>query len=538
MTAAALADRPDAAALGPVAALCDALVRFSLGADRAPLLAGDRTGRLAAMLDAAAPLRAPGAGVHDSARAAVDCYRAIVLCGVETRAPLAGDAAAPEGPAAGAAVPSPPAGHDPDAPPLDEELLGAFAVDFRGELVPVRLQALAGQGVPGVRPGDDLAAVAGQPDGDEAAAESTTPPPRAPARRPPGLPDAEPGVRSFLYDEWDYHHQAYLKGWCRLYEQRLEGDDRDFFREVHRRHAVLSHQVRRRFGAVRPESQRRVHGVTDGDELDLDAAIGALIDRRSGHAGGDRVYLRRDRAQREVAAAFLVDMSASTDIAVPDPDAPAGAAPPAADDDPYLHSGPWPGVEIPPVARKRRVIDVAKESLALMCDALATLGDAYAIYGFSGEGRARVEFHVAKDFGDRLSSRTWTALAAIEPRRSTRMGPAIRHASARLRRQPARTRLLVVVSDGYPQDRDYGPDPDDEEYGIQDTARALKEAEREGVQTFCITIDPAGHDYLRRMCSEHRYLVIDDVADLPAELAKVYRALAVARRGISRAAAA
>ena len=87
--------------------------------------------------------------------------------------------------------------------------------------------------------------------------------------------------------------------------------------------------------------------------------------------------------------------------------------------------------------------------------------------------------------------------------------------------------MLIIISDGYPEDHDYGPHRNDDEYGIQDTAQALREAERQGVETFCVTIDPAGHDYLRRMCAPDRYLVIDDVSDLPAELSKVYRALTV-----------
>ena len=105
------------------------------------------------------------------------------------------------------------------------------------------------------------------------------------------------------------------------------------------------------------------------------------------------------------------------------------------------------------------------------------------------------------------------------------MGPAIRHATAKLVRQAVRTKLLIVVSDGYPQDQDYGPSGRDKDYGLQDTARALQEAERLGLSTFCITIDPAGHDYLRRMCAENRYLVIDEIGALPNELVKVYRSL-------------
>jgi nitric oxide reductase NorD protein len=282
-----------------------------------------------------------------------------------------------------------------------------------------------------------------------------------------------------------------------------------------------------------------------------------VIDRRTGQATDEHLYVRRDRALREVAAAFLVDMSASTDFPVPDPVAapivatiatpvtgpvagPTNGTRPAAssgatsgvssavpppETGPYLYGGYDDLLLTTPAAPKRRVIDVAKESLVLMCDALQTLGDSYAVYGFSGEGRDNVEFHVAKDFDDRLSAQTWGALAAMQPRRSTRMGPAIRHAAVKLARQPMRLKVLIIISDGYPQDSDYGPNRSDDEYGIQDTARALQEAERAGISTFCITIDPAGHDYLRRMCSENRYLVIDDVRSLPDELTKVYRAL-------------
>jgi len=222
-----------------------------------------------------------------------------------------------------------------------------------------------------------------------------------------------------------------------------------------------------------------------------------------------------------------IDMSASTDFPLPGPAAiakPAGAATQTAPSGLYLHGG-HDDMPDPVSAPKRRVIDVSKDALALMCDALQALGDSYAIYGFSGYGRDNVEFHVAKDFADKLSAKTWGALAAMQPRRSTRMGAAIRHALGKLARETAGIKVLIIVSDGYPEDHDYGTDRTDREYGIQDTARALWEAERAGVTDFCVTIDPAGHDYLRRMCKETRYLVIDDVISLPHELAKIYRTL-------------
>jgi nitric oxide reductase NorD protein len=219
-------------------------------------------------------------------------------------------------------------------------------------------------------------------------------------------------------------------------------------------------------------------------------------------------------------------MSASTDFALTSSPAVAKPAVAAAQTAPgglYLYGGH--DVPDPVCAPKRRVIDVSKDALALMCDALQALGDSYAIYGFSGYGRDNVEFHVAKDFADKLSLRTWGALAAMQPRRSTRMGAAIRHALSKLARETAAIKVLIIVSDGYPEDHDYGTDRTDREYGIQDTARALWEAERAGVTDFCVTIDPAGHDYLRRMCKEMRYLVIDDVTALPHELTKIYRTL-------------
>ncbi len=336
---------------------------------------------------------------------------------------------------------------------------------------------------------------------------------------------ADDGGRVFLYDEWDHHHARHLPAWCRLVERRLVGDDFTFIGDVRRRHATLAARLRRQFAFVRPEGWVRVHRADDGDELDLDAVIEAVVDRRAGRVTDDRLHVRRDRAARDVATALLVDLSASTSSPIP-PD-PADLPPPAtAEESEEIHyrftAAPDMYDSGPPAEPERRVIDIAKDALALMCDALEQLGDRHAVYGFSGQGRDDVEFVVAKDFQDRTSATTWAALAAMQPRRYTRMGPAIRHAAMKLSAQQVRTKLLIVVSDGYPQDIDYGPNRADKEYGLQDTARALQDAAAAGIASYCVTIDPAGHDYLRRMCADQHYLVIDDVAALPRELAKLY----------------
>jgi len=364
-----------------------------------------------------------------------------------------------------------------------------------------------------------------------------------PASLHPPLPDLPAGARVHFVDEWDHLRQRHLPAWCRVIETRLHGGDLDLVRQARHRHAGLLRQVWRQFAALRPQALQLQRGCSDGEEIELDTLIDAVLDHRRGAPASDRLHRRRQRGRREVATAFLVDMSASTDFAVPAPsggsDGPDGAAAPTEgpapalrpapaepdDDEVYLY-GPMPRLPQPEVMTpKRRVIDVQRDALVLMCDALQALGDRHAVYGFTGQGRHRVEFHVAKEFDEALDARRAGALAAMQPRGATRMGAAIRHALHKLKRQPEPQKLLIVVSDGYPQDQDYGPDRLDEAWGLHDTAQALAEAQRAGVGTFCVTVDPAGHDYLRRMCPDGRYRVIDEVAQLPAALGQVYRAL-------------
>ncbi len=522
----ALVDRPGIGELPVFTAMLEGLVQYTLGAERSALLRADRSGLLEPLLDAAAGVRREDANVYDSARAAVACYRLLERAGlarVDAQAPR--QASAQE-----AAGPHPAPGDTGDPFSLaDEDASGVMAVGFRGEVMPEFVQRqLRAEGIVSTldstpMPADD--GLAAQP-AARRQLERHLEADRVALYRTFGSIDA--GARSYLYDEWDFIRQMYVKGWCRLYEHRLRGEDFDFIHDARRRHMALARRVKRQFAAIRPESLRRMRRVSEGDELEIDAVIETVLDRRAGQAPEDRVYARREKAAREVAAAFLLDMSASTDYPIPDPDAPPAIAGDEDDDDPFLWSVRRDRLDEPEAEPpKRRVIDVAKESLALMCEALETLGDRYAVYGFSGYGHDEVEFYVAKAFEDRLAVRTWAAVAAMKPRRSTRMGPAIRHAVTKLQHQDAKMRLLIVISDGYPEDHDYGPDRSDHEYGIQDTARALQEAERAGVQTFCVTIDRAGRDYLRRMCADERYMVIDEVEDLPEALTKVYRALTV-----------
>lgn len=337
-----------------------------------------------------------------------------------------------------------------------------------------------------------------------------------------------PQKKTFLYDEWDYLIGDYRRGWCRLSETVLADEGTEFVEETRQRYADLLAEVYRQFQMLKPELFQKIKRLPDGEDIDLDSAIEAVVDRRAGNLSADRVYMRRNKRDRSVAAAFLLDMSASTDDEVPDTeeDAPAPAKPRKYDfsgfvqDDYYAILPPRK-----PDKERRRIIDIEKEALILMAEALEGLGDAYAVYGFSGYGRDQVDAFIVKEFHEPYNARIQGRIGAMKPHRSTRMGPAIRHALRKLERQEARLKTLLLLSDGYPQDFDYGKDRKSKEYGIQDTMMALHEARLKGILTFCITVDPGGHDYLRTMCPDQQYLVIENITELPKELPKVYRGL-------------
>jgi nitric oxide reductase NorD protein len=535
----ALAQRAPLEGLATFEALREGLVRFTLGDAPQTLLAeyaaADRHPASAplmqALLTAAAAVDRDDADVIDSAGAAMTVYRILTRAGAPRPPPPAWETARNETSevSEGAGEANPGEADDDADGPVDPDALSAFAVAFRGDAQPHLVQRqLRGRGMVG-----SIDSLGDSPSNDTTDDTQTTQ--REQAARAQRADHAalrrafgriDDGARVWLYDEWDHPNQRWLKGWCRLLERRLTGGDPAFLQTVHERHPGLAHRIREQFRQLRPMSLERIRRVLDGDELDLDGIVEAVIDRRAGRSGDDRVHIRRQPGQRDVAAAFLLDMSASTDFQIVDPNAaPEADAPEESEEDmPYLWNFARPDATTPEPA-KRRVIDIARESLALMSEALDGLGDRHAIYGFSGYGRDEVEFFVARDFDDRAPARGRAAISMMEPRRSTRMGPAIRHAVARLGRQEARLQVLLIVSDGFPEDTDYGPDRNDREYGIQDTAMALREAQRAGIEAFCITVDRAGHDYLRRMCAEDRYQVIDEVIDLPDALAGIYRRL-------------
>jgi nitric oxide reductase NorD protein len=256
----------------------------------------------------------------------------------------------------------------------------------------------------------------------------------------------------------------------------------DFYRQTLERHTGTIKGLRRAFEAMRDEN-RLMKRQAYGDEVDIDALVEALADARDGREMSERLFVRLHRAERNIAVAFMVDMSGST---------------------------------------KGWINEAEREALILLCEALERLGDRYAIYGFSGITRKRCELYRIKTFDEPYSDEVKARISGIRPQEYTRMGFAIRHLTKLLKAVEARTKVLVTLSDGRPDDYFDGYRG---AYGVEDTRMALIEARRVGIHPFCITIDREARDYLPHMYGAARFIILDDVGMLPFKVADIYRRL-------------
>jgi len=308
-------------------------------------------------------------------------------------------------------------------------------------------------------------------------------PGHAPSRETGGSVEAggQPLKGLATYDEWDFRRKGFKKDWCTLQEKPVAPVRGTFVSSALARHRGLLLQLRRQFEMLRTQ-HRFLKRQAEGDDLDLDALTDSLSDARAGLPPSERVFIRLQRDARNVAAIFLVDMSASTEG--------------------------WVSVAL-------------RESLLLMGEALHTVGDRFAMYGFSGMRRLRSDLFVVKTFTESFGDECKNRIAGILPQEYTRMGPPIRHATEIFRAMDASIRLLVVLSDGKPEDYDdYKGD-----YAIEDTRHALIEAKTCGIHPFCITIDRQARDAVRHMYGEVNYAFISDVRGLPRHLPAIYRRL-------------
>lgn len=286
---------------------------------------------------------------------------------------------------------------------------------------------------------------------------------------------------NFTYDEWDYRRQGYRKDWCTLIIEELPLIKTHFLEKTLEKHCGLRKQLQKQFEAMQT-SQQIVKRQRDGDELDLEAIIDAIGSKAAGKPVSDRLFSRLQRNTRNISTLFLIDMSNST-------------------------SG-WINTFI-------------KEALVLLCEAMEKLGDHYGIYGFSGMRRSRCKLYPIKNIHEGYNDETKQRLASITPKDYTRMAPAIRHLTTLLQHNDASTRLLIVLSDGKPEDYDaYNG-----EYAIEDTKKALLETKGMGIVPFCITIDKEAHSYLAHMFGQKNYTFINKIERLPTRIPQIYRSL-------------
>jgi len=307
----------------------------------------------------------------------------------------------------------------------------------------------------------------------------------------------EEGEVAFNYDEWDRELTDHRVGWCRVIEKKVKRGNRTFVDDTRERYRGVVSSIRHQFQMMKPENLTKIANELDGDDYDLSAVVDYFIDRRADGQQSERIYTKRLRRRRDVAVSFLLDQSSSTARTI-------GRHPLQ----PYTHPG-------------RRIIEIEKEGLVLMSEALEAVGDVYAINGFTSEGRRNVKFYVMKDFNEQYSDEVMRRIGGITYQNNTRLGAAIRHATAKLEKQEARTRLLIVLSDGRPYDHDYG----DARYAREDTREALIDAKTRGITPFCITIDRESEAELRDLYGEVGYTIIDDVLSLPERLPGIYRRL-------------
>lgn len=531
--AAALEDRPEPAHLPPRAAVAEALVRFSLGAESVRI-AASLDSSLAGVVAVGRLLADPRATVESTAEATLRAYS--ILAGLpnvgadqETTDVRFADLAAdvPERVVVGEEV------------RLEgDELLDVRFVPVRFRDVPgPRYLGLAASGMPlqeailrmtpiGEEESPDAdedgfaakSLQAERGDVDVTAVERPTPPPEPlPHDHGPDLDghhhaaagSLHPSSREeFVYPEWDHVAGRYLPDWCllRLSKPRPVRSALGH-RRVLTQYGRLLPALVRRLEQVYPEGRDLALRQPYGDDLDLDACIDALVDRRTGVEPKDQVFAAYAEHSRDVAVAVALDLSSSTAERIEGTNR---------------------------AGRPMRIIDLQRDAVTLLSEALERVGDSYGIYGFSGTGRADCRLTVVKELDERRSAMVLHRLQGIRPDHTTRLAPAIRHLTRRLERHAAASRLMLIVSDGRPFDLDYGQQYGEDavlDYALADTARALDEARRRGVRPYLITVDPDGGDYLREICDPREYHVIADARELPAALGELYL---VARSDVRR----
>ncbi len=290
------------------------------------------------------------------------------------------------------------------------------------------------------------------------------------------------------YPEWDYHSQHYRPDWTSVYEALHPAGEASDVDNLLLKHRSLLKRLKQILDLLKPQHYVRVRYQEEGAELDLDVALRSLIDLKSGSTPDTRINMSHRHDGRNIAVMLLVDLSESIN------DIPKGAS--------------------------QTILALCQEAVSLLSWSIEQLGDKFAIAGFHSNTRHDVRYHHIKGFSEHWDDNVKGRIAGLKAAYSTRMGAALRHAAHYLNVQQADKKLLLVLTDGEPSDIDV----DDDRLLIEDTHKAVKELDQQGIYSYCITLDPHADDYVQDIFGQ-RHIVIDNVEKLPEKLPALFASL-------------
>jgi nitric oxide reductase NorD protein len=299
----------------------------------------------------------------------------------------------------------------------------------------------------------------------------------------------EPISDPFHYQEWDYQIQLHRPDWATVYERRQPKGDPKVIEDILTEYKPIAYRIKQIIDLLTPEGVQRVRNMEDGDEIDINAAIDAMVSIRMGDQPNPRITMRNVLKNRDLAVVVLMDLSESTNEKVPGSD--------------------------------KTILELTREAATLVSTAINGIGDPFALHGFASDGRHDVQYFRFKDFNQHFDDEAKARLAGMQGGLSTRMGAAMRHAGLHLLKQPERRKLLLLVTDGEPADIDER----DPQHLRHDTKKAVEELYSKGVMTYCLTLDANADTYVKRIFGANNYTIIDHVQRLPEKLPTLFASL-------------
>jgi hypothetical protein len=300
----------------------------------------------------------------------------------------------------------------------------------------------------------------------------------------PGSGASEKGIG---YPEWDYRESRYKRNWSWVQEKKLAESNITETNRLMNQYAAALKRLKKAIQAQKPTRLAPQLRQLDGEDMDLNAVVSYIVEKHAGRSPKPAIYRRREMRQREIAVTLLADMSTSIMQHLPE-----GGG---------------------------RLVDRVRAGVLLFAEGMEEVGDPYSIAGFCSKYRDNVSYYTIKDFEEPLSQDIRSQIGGMSGRLATRMGAAIRHATACFEGIESRRRLLLILSDGRPEDYDDGGD---RRYLHEDTRMAVKEAVAKGVHPFCITVDTMANQYLPQIFGRGHYMVLDHINSLPNKLPEIY----------------